>query len=198
MNRALILAGLVVLAFAWAGPLPARVPESFAAHMMLHMLVVGVGVPLLAIGLAVGVRLRSQVSLPIAASLVDLIVVWGWHAPLLHHAARSRPAALALEQASFALAALLVWLVAFGGPGGQRQQSALAGAMTLFFTSMHMTLLGALLALANRPLYPHGRHHDALADQQIGGAIMLAIGAVVYLAGGLALFARVLRERQPA
>ena len=80
MNRALILAGLVVLAFAWAGPLPARVPESFAAHMMLHMLVVGVGVPLLAIGLAGGVRLRSQVSLPIAASLVDLVVVWGWHA----------------------------------------------------------------------------------------------------------------------
>lgn len=203
MNRGLILAGLAVLAFAWAGPLPARVPESFAAHMMLHMLVVGVGVPLLAIGLAGGLRLRAQVTLPVAASLIDLVVVWGWHAPLLHHAARSRPGALALEQASFALAALLVWLVAFGGPGDRharsgRQQSALAGAMTLFFTSMHMTLLGALLALANRPLYPHGGHHDALADQQIGGAIMLAIGAVVYLAGGLTLFARVLRQRAPA
>lgn len=188
-----ILAGLAVLAAAWAGPLPGMVPHSFTAHMVLHMAVVGAGVPLVAIGLAPLFATRSPVALAVVASVADLVVVWGWHAPALHHASRSDPAMLALEQGSFAMAALLVWAVAFAG---RDRQAALAGGMTLFFTSMHMTLLGALIALAPRPLYPHG--HGTLADQQLGGAVMLTVGAVVYLGGTLILFGRVLRREAPA
>jgi putative membrane protein len=196
MSRALILAGAVVLLLAWVGPLPGLVPLSFAAHMALHMSVVGVGVPLLSIGLAPRLQDRAAGSarvLPIVVSVLDFIVVWGWHTPVLHHLSRTDPLMLALEQASFAAIALLVWLVAFTGP-------ALAGAMTLFFTSMHMTLLGALIGLASRPIYP-GHHHrgswlglDAVADQHLGGVIMLAIGGVIYLGGGILLAARVLRR----
>lgn len=191
--RIAIAAGAALLLFAWAGPLPRLVPQSFAAHMTLHMLVVGIAVPLLATGLAPYLRApRSPLVLPVAASLVDLVVVWLWHVPALHHASRSEPLMLGLEQASFAGAALLVWLVALGGP-------PLAGALALFFTSMHMTLLGALLSLAPRLIYPGHAHEGwlglrALEDQQIGGVVMLAIGGVVYLAGGLVLVARVLRE----
>lgn len=194
-GRLLILAGLAVLAFAWLGPLPQWVAQSFAAHMWLHMSVVGIGVPLVAIGIAGRVNSLggNAVTLSIAASVLDLVVVWLWHAPYLHMASRSEPWALALEQASFAGVALLVWLVAFTGP-------PLAGAITLFFTSMHMTLLGALLGLAPRPIYA-GHHHgglwglDALADQQIGGVIMLAVGGVIYLGGCLVLAARALNPR---
>jgi putative membrane protein len=170
------------------------VAHSFTAHMLLHMSVVGIGVPLLAAGVAPWVAgrgwLRWQVALGV--SLADFAVVWGWHAPMLHHAARSGGVWLALEQASFAVAAMLVWLVAFAAPQGLRQQAALVGGMTLFMTSMHMTLLGALIALAPRVLYPH-HGHGTLEDQQLGGAVMLTIGAVVYLGGALLLFARVLR-----
>jgi putative membrane protein len=64
---------------------------------------------------------------------------------------------------------------------------------------MHMTLLGALLALPPRPLYGsagHGPGQPAgLADQQQGGAIMLAAGALSYLVGGLVLAAELLRRR---
>jgi putative membrane protein len=189
--RVLLVVGISLLVFAWAGPLPGLVPQSFAAHMSLHMLVVGIAAPLLAAGLSPTIAGRGwPIALPIAASLIDLIVIWLWHVPTLHDASRSSGAVLALEQASFAAAALLVWLVALSGP-------ALSGALTLFFTSMHMTLLGALLSLAPRPIYA-GHHHgwlglDALQDQQAGGAIMLAVGAVVYLAGGLFLAARALR-----
>jgi putative membrane protein len=131
---------------------------------------------------------------PIAVSVLDLLVVWGWHAPYLHHLSRSEPLILALEQASFAGAALLVWLIASSGP-------PLAGAMTLFFTSMHMTLLGALTGLATRPIYPgHDHGHSWLGlsvidDQHVGGVVMLAIGGIVYLSGGLVLAARALRPR---
>jgi putative membrane protein len=203
MSRSLILAGAGVLTLTWAGPLPGMVPESFAAHMALHMAVVGVGVPLLAVGLAPRLArsplIRMYPIVPLAVSLADLVVVWGWHAPVLHMAARTSPAVLAVEQASFALAALLVWLTAFGSQEGRRSEAALAGALTLFFTSMHMTLLGALIGLATRPIYGHGLGHghglDPVADQQVGGAIMLVIGGVIYLAGGLILIARVLRRR---
>lgn len=184
-------AGAGVLLLAWAGPLPGLVPQSLAAHMALHMLVVGIGAPLLALGIAPALRrLRPGAALPVVASLIELAVVWLWHAPALHEAARTSGAALAMEQASFAAAALIVWLAACSGPG-------LAGAMTLFFTSMHMTLLGALISLAPRPIYP-GHHHggflglDPLADQQAGGAIMLLIGGAIYLSGGLVLAARAL------
>ena len=53
---------------------------------------------------------------------------------------------------------------------------------------MHMTLLGALLALRPRPLYPHLEGFAGLsnvADQQLGGIIMLVIGDISHLAGGL-------------
>jgi len=201
MRSALFIAsGAAVLLYAWAGPLPALVAGSFSAHMWLHMSVVGIGVPLLAIGLAGRYRLallaRAPLVLPIAVSIADFVVVWLWHVPALHHASRGGGAWLALEQASFAGAALLVWLVAFAGP-------PLAGAFTLFFTSMHMTLLGALLGLAPRPVYPV--HHGAawfgltpLADQQVGGVVMLAVGGIVYLGAGLLLAARVLDRRVSA
>jgi putative membrane protein len=191
----LAIAGAAILLFAWAGPLPSLVPGSFAAHMMLHMTVVGIGVPVLAFGVAPWLTRRGPLVwpmvLPIAASLLDLVVVWLWHLPALHHASRVEPFALGLEQLSFAAVALLVWLVALTGP-------PLAGALALFFTSMHMTLLGALLGLASRVIYDgHGvgswLRLLPLADQQAGGVIMLAIGGVIYLGGGLWLVARVLR-----
>lgn len=195
--RLLLLAGIALLLFAWAGPLPRLVPGSLAAHMTLHMLVVGIGAPLLAFGLAPHLRPKQwPLIFPLAASLLDLIVVWLWHVPALHHAARTQAPMLALEQGTFAAVALLLWLVAITGP-------PLIGALTLFFTSMHMTLLGALLGLGSRIIYPgHGGDGwlglTPLADQQLGGAVMLTVGAVVYLGGGLHLAARVFRPAPPA
>ena len=205
IDRWLTGAGIAVLILAWCGPLPGMAAGSFAAHMALHMTVVGIGIPLLAAGIGSWVAgrgwLRSQMALPIAVSVIDLIVVWGWHAPVLHHASRSLPLALAAEQLSFALVSLLVWLVALSSTSETRRSAALAGGMALFFTSMHMTLLGALIGLAPRPIYGEHTHGTgglpALADQQLGGVIMLGIGGVIYLAGGLMLMARVL-QRQAA
>ncbi len=194
--RALGWAGLAVLALAWLGPLPALVPQSVLAHMLLHMTVVGLGAPLLATGLVpfLGMRWRTgAAALAVAASVLDLVVIWSWHTPVLHHLSRTEPLMLVLEQASFASVALLVWVVAFAGP-------PFAGALTLFFTSMHMTLLGALIALSQRTIFAgHGSATPWLgltpvADQQIGGTVMLTVGAIVYITGGLILAARGLRR----
>jgi putative membrane protein len=59
-----------------------------------------------------------------------------------------------------------------------------------------MTLLGALLALSPRLLFAHPHAVGGLsplADQHLGGAIMLVAGGIAYLLGGLWLMAEVIR-----
>lgn len=199
--------GLAVLAAAWLGPLPGLARQAFAAHMAMHVSVVAAAAPLLALGVAGGrldpARRWPALLAPIPVSLLELAVVWAWHAPGLHHAARQGGAALGLEQGSFLLTGFLVWVAAFGGAPERRGERASAGIVGLLLTAMHMTLLGALLALAPRPLYGHVAGDaaarlwglTALEDQHLGGALMLAGGGSVYLAGGLALAAGLLRDR---
>jgi putative membrane protein len=168
--------------------------------MLVHISVVAIAAPLLAWGVA-GSRLDPVSSMPavfapIPASLIEFLVVSAWHAPLLHHAARTHAAIFAIEQSTFLASGLLLWLSAVGGTAVTRRWRAGAGAGALLFTSMHMTLLGALFALTPRPLYAHGGGAGpgltALSDQHLGGAIMLLVGGLSYLAGGLWLTARTL------
>jgi putative membrane protein len=190
--------GVIVLALAWLGPLPDAARGSFTAHMTMHMAVVAVAAPLLAMSLAGSaldpVRAAPLLFPAIPASIVELVVVWTWHVPALHHAARHDTSMLVLEQASFLAAGLLLWLAVCGGGREGRRARAGAGVVALLFTSMHMTLLGALFALATRPLFRHpaAPGDGSLADQHLGGAIMLLVGGAAYLAGGLWLAAGML------
>jgi putative membrane protein len=91
-----------------------------------------------------------------------------------------------------------LWLACIGERGGGRA----AGVFGLLFTSMHMTLLGALLALAPRALYRHAHYSaaetlSAIDDQNLGGVVMLAAGGAAYLIGGLILMARLLNASKP-
>jgi putative membrane protein len=142
------------------------------------------------------VRFAPRIVSPVNAAMLEFAVVWAWHAPALHHAARHEPWAFVLEQASFLAAGLLLWLAALGGDSAQNRDRAGAGVAALLFTSMHMTLLGALFALASRPLFVHGADPAtgaSLEDQHLGGAIMLVVGGASYLLGGLWLTARLTR-----
>lgn len=196
MRRVLLIMGLVILAAAWLGPLPQLAERAFFAHMTMHMGVVAVASPFIALGIAGGrfdpVRLLPALFSPVPVSMLELCVVWAWHAPALHHAARHQTAALVIEQGMFLLCGLLLWLSAFGGANRHdtsRSRRA-GGVVGLLLTSMHMTLLGALLALAPRPLYAHAEtfsYLTSLEDQQLGGTIMLIVGGISYLAGGLCL-----------
>lgn len=207
MNPGLLLVmGLAVLGSAWLGPLPRLAGSTFAAHMAMHVSVVAVAAPLLALGLAGSrfdpARRWPQVFAPLPASVLELIVIWSWHAPALHHLSRHDGRVMALEQGLFLCSSLLVWLSAFGGPQGTRDERGIAGIGGLLMTSMHMTLLGALLTLSLRPLYPHGDVNalgwSALDDQHLGGLLMLLGAGSSYLIGALWLLAGVLRRRAPA
>lgn len=137
-------------------------------------------------------------SLPIIASLIELIVVWGWHAPAARVWAENSTFATMFEQTTFLAAGLLLWLSCLGAGQLNRSACRAAGAFGLLLTTVHMTLLGALLALSPRPLYGlaeascFGLTLSAEQDQQLGAVVMLFVGAVAYLAGGLALLAKLL------
>lgn len=202
MRSGLVHAGLAVLAALWLVPWERIVPGELSAHMIVHMGVVAVAAPLLALGLAGGrfdpVRRAPTIFAPIQISVVELLVVWAWHAPALHHGARHSSLLFVLEQLSFLACGLALWLAAFGGEVRDRVDRRAAGIVALLLTTMHMTLLGALLALSPRALYEHAGHAGALDDQHLGGAIMLIAGAASYLAGGLWLTIDLLRNRQGA
>lgn len=194
--------GGLTLAYAWLGPLPEMAKHAFFAHMTLHMLVVAIAAPLLALamaGLAIDpVRRVPVLFAAIPASVGELIIVWAWHAPWLHHVARNTTLGFAVEQSMFLLAGLWVWLSAFGGPLPRSGNRVGTGIVGLLLTSMHMTLLGALLALAPRPLFNHHHAHGSmtpLEDQHLGGAVMLVVGGIAYLAGGLWLTRELVNRR---
>jgi putative membrane protein len=206
MRRVLLALGLASLASVWLLPVERLVPGPFSAHMIVHMGVVAVAAPLISLGLAGGrldpVRACPARFPPVPLAMLELVEVWSWHTPALHHAARASSLARGLEQGLFLACGLLVWLAAFGGRPAGRAGRGAAGIVALLLTSMHMTLLGALLALPARPLYAiHAGGAPGLSpleDQHLGGAIMLLVGGVSYLAGGLVLTRAILVSREKA
>jgi len=196
MKRISLTAGLALLPIAW---LLAGSDIGMIGHMAGRMMSVALAAPLVAYGLSgssVDPAARwPHIVTPMMMMLVELVTVWLWHLPALRIAAQSSIIVMVIEQACFLAAGLLLWSAVIHTP----QRAAGIGALLL--TSMHMTLLGVLIGLAPRPLY-HAAHHgtlagmDTLADQQLGGVIMLMIGAASYFLGGLALLSTILRSKE--
>jgi putative membrane protein len=158
--------------------------------MLRHMILVALAPPLLVLAWPASTRAAPPV---LAAAAAEFVVVWAWHLPALHGLACRLPAGFAAEQALFLAAGWAVWA------GALRQEAPpLAGAGGLLLTSMHMSMLGALLTLAPTDLYASACGHPPdLADQQTGALLMLGIGTPVYLLGGLLLAARALARHDP-
>lgn len=183
------LLGAGLPALLWASPLPGLAAGSILLHMALHLTLVAV-VPML-----LAPRLPGRPG-PVALAAVlaaEMAVVWGWHAPAPHLWARVSTTGFALEQASFVAAGLLVWAAAAAA-------GRFAGALLLFGTVMHMTLLGALIGLAPRPVYGAACAGffglDALAEQQLAGALMAFGGGALFLAAALVRLAPALAEAE--
>ncbi len=188
-----LLLALTLLAISWNS-------GSLVAHMLVHMTTVAIAAPFLAVAIS-GTRFdptpRLGGSGPLLASVIELLVVWVWHVPAMRRLAETRADAMLVEQASFLLAGMLLWVACFRPQAeGPRR---LAGIIGLLFTSIHMTLLGVLLTLAPRPLYGAGDVTclgitlSREADQQLGGVVMLMVGAAAYLLGAIILLADILK-----
>ena len=184
-----VLLALATTALAFAG-------LGMTGHMAAHMGAVAMAAPVLAFGLAKRrVGGGGSGGAPLGWAMVEFVVVWAWHAPAVRALADAHMAVALVEQAMFLGVGIALWGAALAHPA--------AGVAALLLTSMHMTLLGALIGLAPRPLYAMMAMHpapglDALADQQLGGVVMLVAGGAAYCLGGLALLGTLLKERAAA
>lgn len=182
-----MLIGALLLAALWLSPLPGLAAGSMVLHMVLHLGVTAVVPALIAPSLPV---LRLGVMAIVAATVFEMGVVWAWHLPSMHHWARLSGGGFALEQGSFLLAGLVLWIAArAAGPFG--------GAVVLMSAVMHMTLLGALIGLAPRPVWGEvcAGHLglSALQEQQLAGVLMAGGGGALYLVAALSRLGRAIR-----
>jgi putative membrane protein len=174
---------IVSLAVSFVSPLCALSSALFAARVTHHVLLVAVAAPLLV--WAAPRRRLPALSLP-AATLLHAALFWLWHAPGTYAAALSSDALYWVMQASLLGSATVFWAAV-------RRATAPTAAAALLVATVQMGLLGALLTFASSPLYaPHLLTTSAwgltsLEDQQLGGLIMWAPAAGLYLLAALSV-----------
>jgi cytochrome c oxidase assembly factor CtaG len=217
--------GLVVLAVALLSPLDRWSAELFAWHMVQHEALLLIAAPLLVLGAPLpiflwGMPTRWRAGLgsfvqqpavrrswrfllhPASACLIHAAALWVWHAPAFFNAALLSRGVHDFQHLSFVASALIFWAALFE----QRQRDQQGAAIVyLFVTTVHSSVLGALITFAARPWYsaylqtPYHWTLSALEDQQLGGLIMWVPGSMVYVGAALALLARwiIISEPRP-
>lgn len=213
-------AGWSVLALALISPLHPLGEVLFSAHMAQHEILILVAAPLLVLsrplvpflwalppdwrreiaGWTKSPLLQRSwraVTGAFAAWTIHAIVLWAWHAPVLFQATLTSDWVHAAQHASFLFSALLFWWSLLYARGLKGYGVAV---LSIFTTSIHTSILGALLTFSSTVWYPayaataSGWGLSPLEDQQIGGLIMWIPAGVIYVATGLAFFAGWLRE----
>ncbi|MGJ4729397.1 cytochrome c oxidase assembly protein, partial [Luteimonas sp. SDU101] len=139
-----------------------------------------------------------------AATLANVAVMWGWHAPAALELALASEALHWLMHGSFLAAGLWLWTLLWQRLRDDVAGGALAGTVAIVVVMMQMGFLGALLTFSRRTLYPFYEARtpqlglDVLSDQQLAGLVMWVPSCLPYLAGAIWLLAREFgRLRQP-
>src|SRR5262249_53966385 len=193
----------------------------FTAHMAQHQILLMVAPPLLLLanpfpfvvwGLPRRLRrrlqphlvdhaparrvLRAVTWLPVAGLLYAL-TLWGWHWPRAYEAALHHPAVHDLEHLTFFGAAVLFWWPIINpAPRARGHRGGLYYGLRIAYlvlATAQNTLLGAVIGLTERLLYPSYAAaarpllgYSALDDQAFGGGLMWS-GGHMYLIAILAL-----------
>jgi cytochrome c oxidase assembly factor CtaG len=220
--------GMLALILALFSPIASLDEVLFSAHMLQHLLLVQVAVPLLWLGApllpilwafplrrrrAIGRwfnpahpvhRLGHTLTSPLLAAGLFLGSVAVWHLPRLYDAAQGPTLVHQLEHLTFFGTALLYWWVIVHPSGGRRRLGYGAAIVYLLPLLLLENLIGALLTFADRPLYatyaasPGRWGLSALTDQQLAGLIMWVPGGLLLLIPVFALLSAELRAQDRA
>lgn len=200
-RRLAFAAAALSLAVVLSPPMHRAADETAVMHMVQHLILILVVAPLFAfagaaplvgslprplgrgIGRAIawlpGRRaIRDIARAPMVAWLLHVAVLWLWHLPGIYDAAVESHALHALEHAAFVGTAALFWS-ALVRPARRARLGFGGGLVYTFTAAMQSSVLGALLAFAERPWY--ASHGAVLADQQLAGVLMWVPAGCVYL-----------------
>lgn len=207
-------AGLATIFIALESPIDSISDQLFSVHMLQHLMLMLVAAPLLVFGrpaivclwafgpagrkrlgrLWRGSGLSSAMRAimhPLAVWLLFYFTFIIWHFPGPYQAALRNEGIHAGEHLSLLVTSLMFWSIVIE-PSGRRRLGYGATLVYVIKTAVLSALPGALLALAQRPLYPIYAGGAAawgltqLEDQQLAGAVMWIGGGFVWvLAAGL-------------
>jgi len=210
-------AGILVAALSLLSPLhPLGEGYLLSAHMLQHLLITLVVPPLLLLGTP-GWMLRPLLRFsplrqvagillsPLPAFFAFNAVFLAWHVPPLYELSLHFAPAHAAEHAAFGALALVTWWPVLG-PLPELPRLHYGGQMLyLFFESLPPTILGAIITLAEGPIYqtywqaPRAIPGiDPLADQQLAGLLMWLPGALAYFAAMTVVWFVWMERRSPA
>jgi putative membrane protein len=187
---AVVAAGAFSLPFADPGPL--------SDQMVQHLALMNVAAPLLALGLSRGLALGSGPGVLLGSGVVQIALLWSWHAPALQGvAAGSAPVHLVLLL-GLGAASLVFWSAVLR----ESEAAPWRAIVALLVTGKLACLLGALLIFAPRDLYALpglvfalcSSGESSLADQQLAGLLMVTACPLSFLTSGVAIAARMLSD----
>lgn len=203
----LFLGGNAVILLALTSPI-ATIGETylFSVHMVQHLLLEIVAVPLIILGtppklaarlmrLRILRNLADVLQIPLIAWLVGIATLWIWHWPLLYNLTLEIPAVHILEHLCFIVSATIFW-AALLDPVEKYRLKMVPAFVYLFSAALINTLLAILLTFAPAGIYPYYLHPkdplgalalirgqwgiDPAMDQQMGGAVMWVMGGIVF------------------
>lgn len=208
-RAAAFYAGLAVILLALVSPLASLAERLFAAHMIQHLLLIMVGVPLVLLGgptvpLMRGLPrpMRTQLlrpltrpgalhpllgalANPVVALVAYVVLLSLWHLPGLYDAAVENEAVHVLEHGTFLGIAFLFWLQVIDPHPFRAPLRHPLRIVFLFVATAHNTVLGGILSFVEPTLYPH---YANLTDRPFGlsaSTDQQAGGAIMWVPGGM-------------
>jgi putative membrane protein len=179
---AYIATGWLVAAVAFISPLCALSVSLFSARIGQHMILMLIAAPLIALGLPLRESQHHRARAWSAAGAFFLFL-WFWHMPLPYEATfTSTPVYWSMHVTLFG-SAILLWREILHYSSDHGLEALAVGVLS----SMQMGLLGAILTLAEHPLFmthlltTQAWGFTPLEDQQLGGALMWVPGIVLFL-----------------
>jgi len=208
-------ASLLVLLASLNGPLHDLSDQYlFSAHMVQHLILTLLFPPLFLYGVPADLgrrvippgwvrRLGVRLVQPISAALVFTVPIVLWHLPSFYEAAMRHHGLHIVQHLVFLATSVVMWWPVLS-PLPELPRASYPGQLLyLFLLGIPMSVVGAMITLADTPLYPFYVAAprvwglSPLDDQQIGGLIMWVPGGLVFwLAMTVVWFRWSVREEQ--
>ena len=203
--------GILLVAVALVSPIASLgEEESFAFHMVQHLLLGDLG-PLCIVAGLTGPLLRPVLSVrairalrflahPLVALPLWTTNLYLWHVPFLWEAALRHQVVHALEHVCFFTAGAIMWAAVVEVLPGPEWFGTAAKMGYIAAVRIASTVLGNVLIWAGSPFYTLYEHAhrpwglSASADQGIAGGIMMLEGSLVTLGALAWLFLRLAQE----
>jgi cytochrome c oxidase assembly factor CtaG len=212
------LGGLTILFVALAGPFDGFATEVFWLHMIQHLLIALIAVPLLLLASPMPVYLwampetvrlgaaellsskgpvrtvLARLTYPWVAAPLYIFTLYIWHFPPAFTAALDNPYIHYAQHFSFFVTAALFWWPLIGPAPVRSKLSYPQRMVYLLMVVTPSAFLGAVVTLTGHVIYdgyldsPGHWGMTPLEDQQMAGVLLWVPGNVVYLATLTALF----------